>query len=270
MNLKQGLLILVVGCLVPAAVMAQAPSTAQTAKGPVLLPGEGLAVGMKDSQAFYGVAEQEFPMGALAELVWLRTEGEEWAVRDLRYKCTGELAGAFCGKRDGHGKVDIAKAMQSGCDLAFLAWSRWSMQRWEQESGEGSARVRLEEAFRPFLGRRMPSGDGPLALDLQWVGTGQLLRTSPKAMLQWLMDPLNEGFNEQAMRFLRPVGGLFSKQGVDWWMKTGTVPTPNEPGAASAWVAGSDGFRYAVLHLPKSHGQAEDLARFKALMEIKK
>jgi hypothetical protein len=269
-NLNAFAFVLAMGLMPLGAAWAQTPSAPHAAKGPELFPGEGLAIGMGERQAFYGASDQESPMGTLAELVWLRTEGEEWAARDHRYKCTGEMAGLRCGKREGHGKVDLAKAMQQGCDLAFLAWARWSMQRWDQESGEGSARVRLEEAFRSFLGRRMPKGDGPLTLDLEWVGAGQLLRTSPKAMLLWLMDPLNEGFNEQAMRFLRPVGGLFSKQGVDWWMKTGTMPSSAEPGAASAWVAGSDGMRYAVLYLPKSHGQAEDLARFKALMDIKK
>jgi hypothetical protein len=253
--------------LLPAALLAQAP---EAPKGPVLEPGEGLAIGQGERTACFGEAEREFPMGSLAKLVWLRAEGQEWAAVDARFKCTGDLNGIPCWKKEGHGKVDLAKALQESCNLAFLTWARWSMQRWTQESGEGSARSRLEEAFRPFLGNRMPAGDSLPVLDQAWIGDGQLLRTSPKAMLAWMMDPVNYGLSEQAMRYLRPVGGLLSRPGESWWMKTGTAPVPGEPGATSAWVAGSDGERYAVLHLPRGRGKAEGLARFKALMGIKK
>lgn len=255
-----------------AALQGQAP---EASKSPLLEPGEGLAIGMRDDQtfqdkqAYFGEAEREHPMGSLAKLVWLRLEGTEWAARDLRFQCKGELSGIPCWKREGHGKVDLAKALQDSCNLAFLAWGRWSMQRWTQESGEGSARVRLEEGFMPFLGDRMPQGEGPLVLDQAWVGDGHLLRTSPKAMLLWLMDPVNAGVSDEAMRYLRPVAGLFSSSGTDWWMKTGTAPVPGDPSATSAWVAGSNGRQFAVLHLPRGRGKAEGLARFKALMGIK-
>jgi hypothetical protein len=252
--------------LLTAGLSAQAPAP----QGPQLEPGEGLAIGQGEQTAFYGEADREYPMGSLAKLVWLRMEGTEWAAIDARFTCTGELNGVHCWKREGHGKVDLGKALLESCNLAFLAWARWSVQRWSRESGEGSARVRIEEGFRPFLGNRMPAGDTLPQLGPEWIGDGTLLRTSPKAMLAWLMDPLNEGLSDQAMRYLRPVRGLFSRSGEDWWMKTGTAPVPGDPGATSAWVAGSDGVRYAVLHLPRGRGKAEGQARFKALMGIKK
>ena len=52
-----------------------------------------------------------------------------------------------------------------------------------------------------------------------------------------------------------------------WWMKTGTAPTRHR-GSTCAWVAGSDGTRTAVLHLPTGRGKAEGLARFHQLLGI--
>jgi hypothetical protein len=51
-------------------------------------------------------------------------------------------------------------------------------------------------------------------------------------------------------------------------MKTGTAPVISDPSATSAWVVGSNGRVFAVLHLPRGRGKAEGLARFQALMGI--
>lgn len=207
-------------------------------------------------------------MGSLAKLVWLRIEGTEWGARDLRFTCKGSFEGLPCWKREGHGRVNLSKALQESCNLAFLVWARMSVQRWAQESGEGSVAVRLEEAFRPFLGNRMPViPDGTVPqLGLEWVGDGTLLRTSPSAMLAWLEEPAQEGLHQACLRHL---GNILQDPIGSWWIKTGTAPVIGDPGATSAWVVGGNGLGFAVLHLPRGRGKAEGTARFKAVMGLK-
>ena len=232
-----------------------------------LEPGEGLALGpFKDGDKKHGEADREFPMGSLAKLVWLRLEGTEWAARDVRFVCKGSWEGVPCWKREGHGKVDLGKALQESCNLAFLAWARMSVQRWAEESGEGSVSVRLEEAFRPFLGNRMPGGDGVPKLDQAWVGDGALLRTTPTAMLAWMEEPAQEGLHSLCLRYL---GNILQDPIGSWWIKTGTAPVIGDPGATSAWVVGGNGMGFAVLHLPRGRGKAEGVARFKAVMGLR-
>lgn len=232
-----------------------------------LEPGEGLALGpFRDGDKRHGEADREHPMGSLAKLVWLRVEGPEWAARDLRFTCKGTWEGVPCWKREGHGRVDLAKALQESCNLAFLAWARMSVQRWAQESGEGSVPVRLEEAFRPFLGNRMPVMEGLPVLGREWVGDGTLLRTSPAAMLAWMEDPGQEGLHQVCLRYL---GSILQDPIGSWWVKTGTAPVIGEPGATSAWVVGGNGLGFAVIHLPRGRGKAEGVARFRAVMGFK-
>jgi hypothetical protein len=242
--------------------------TAQSAFVPQLQPGEGLAVAGPDGVVqLFGEARKEGPMGSIAKLVWLRLEGDDWASQDLVYKCTGQMGPYHCWQPKGHGKVDLAKATQESCNLAYLAWAQMSVDRWKREIGEGAGRARFEETFGPFLGDRLPPGDTLPAMTPEWVGDGTLLRTSPEAMLKWLLDPSQELLLHRCRRLLL---SAFTEQFKDraWWMKTGTAAVLSDPSATAAWVVGSNGPVIAVLHLPRGRGKAEGLARFQAVMGL--
>lgn len=256
-HLCLGLLLTVPGLAQPAPAFA-----------PQLLPGEGLAVaGPEGVLQLFGEAKKEAPMGSLAKLVWLRLEGQEWLAQEVVFRCTGQAGSTSCWLPKGHGKVDLAKATRESCNLAYLAWARLSVERWKKYLGEGAGRARFEEGFGPFLGNRLPPGDTIPEVTPEWVGDGELLRTSPEAMLQWLLDPSQYQLQSLCRRLLL---SAFAEQFKPeaWWMKTGTAPVPSDPSATSAWVVGSDGRTIAVLHLPRGRGKAEGLARFQALMGI--
>ncbi|HJW09183.1 MAG TPA: hypothetical protein VJ483_06080 [Holophagaceae bacterium] len=225
-------------------------------------PGEALAVQDGHGRvSLQGEARREWPMGSLAKLVWLRLGGSEWERRDLRFPCTGTWQGMRCWNREGHGDVDFSKALRDSCNLAFLAWARELVSTWARRDGEAAARARLEAAFRPFLGDRMPAGEGLPLLGTEWVGAGDLLRVTPAAMLAWLAEPTQAPVRTLCRRHL----GDVDLKG--WWIKTGTGAVEDDADATSAWAAGSDGARVMVLHLPRGRGKAEGLARFKALAE---
>lgn len=233
---------------------------------PQILPGEALAISVNEEPAkYYGEASREHPMGSLAKLVWLRLEGEEWAASGLEFKCTGTAGSDTCWLKKGHGRLDLQKALQQSCNLAFLNWARLSAEEWKRYMGEGVGRLHLEEGFRPFLGSRLPPGDTLPPLTPAWVGDGDLLRTSPEAMLQWLMDPTQTSMISTCRRYLAVRIG----KDESWWVKTGTAPVVGEPGATSAWVAGGNGQIMAVLHLPRGKGKVEGLERFQQVMGLK-
>jgi len=96
---------------------------------------------------------------------------------------------------------------------------------------------------------------------------GDLLRTTPEALLKWLQDPAQ---GELLYRCRRLLLGFLTEtyQENAWWMKVGTAPVPGEPGAAAGWVVGSNGYYTVVLHLPKGAGKAECRERFQKLMGI--
>jgi hypothetical protein len=243
------------------ALAAQAPS-------PVLLPGEGLAIAGSDGQVHtFGEASRETPMGSLAKLVWLRLVGDEWAAQDVLFKCTGTAGPYKCWLAKGHGKVDLAKATQESCNLAYLAWSTQSLLQWQVDLGEGAARAQIEGVFGPFLGNRLPPGERLPKPGPEWIGDGDLLRTSPEAMLKWLLDPAQDELLRRCRRLLLNFYDE-SERPDAWWMKTGTAPVPSDPAITSAWVAGSNGQVTAVLRLPQGRGKAEGLARFKAILGI--
>ena len=243
------------GFRLPAAALLAASLTAQTR----LQPGEAMALRGPAGVVLQGEAQREWPMGSLAKLVWLKLAGEEWERRGVRFRCTGAWQGIPCWNREGHGEEDLLGALRDSCNLAFLAWARETVARWKTEQGEAAARARLEAAFRPFLGDRLPPGDGLPTLDAGWVGDGQLLRTSPSAMAAWLADPAQVGVRARCARMLADEGLR------GWWIKTGTGAVLADPTATSAWCAGSDGPRILVLHLPRGHGKVEGLARFRAV-----
>ena len=164
--------------------------------------------------------------------------------------------------------MDLAKALQESCNLAFLAWGQASVQWWLRDYGEGAARARLEDAFGPFLGNRMPPGEGLPDITPAWVGDGDLLRTSPEAMLRWLMDPAQD----QTVRMARRLLLSFKQIQLQARHVGGSRPAPprcpRTRGATSAWAAGSNGQITAVLHLPRGKGKADGLARFRAILMI--
>lgn len=262
MSIRSCLILVFVCVLAGAAPAPQAPALAP------LLPGEGLAVAATDGTVYsYGEAGKEAPMGSLAKLVWIGLEGIEWGAMGVQFNCTGQWQGHACWLRKGHGKVDLAKALQESCNLAFLAWGQMSAHRWMDDYGDGAARARLEDAFYPFLGNRMPPGEGLPPLGPAWVGDGDLLRTSPETMVRWLIDPGQDQAVHIAKRLLM---GFFATvtPGNTWWIKTGTAPVPGEPGATSAWAAGGNGLVTAVLHLPRGKGKADGLERFRTILQL--
>ncbi|MBK9796307.1 MAG: hypothetical protein IPP58_07390 [Holophagaceae bacterium] len=230
---------LLAGCLATLVLAAQ-PAPAVTE--PALKPGEGFAITLGDGEVrAYGEARKEAPMGSLAKLVWLRLEGSDWASRSVQFRCKGSVGPFVCWNREGHGRVDLGRALQESCNLAFLVWIADAQATWRTDYGEAAGRVRMEAVFMPFLGRRLPPGEALPPLTAAWVGDGDLLRTSPDAFLRWLMEPEQSEVVTFGKRFLAgswvEVKELFGKEG--WWFKTGTAPVPGEPAATSAWVAGA-------------------------------
>ncbi len=261
---------LLVGALFALALplLAQGPIAASKLETPVLLPGEGLAVAGPDGVIHtYGEATRETPMGSLAKLLWMRLEGDEWSSLGVEFKCTGAWNGHRCWLAKGHGRVDLSKALQESCNLAFLAWVQMSAERWRRYYGEGVARVRLDEVFGPFAGNRLKAGDGLPEFGPEWIGDGDLLRTSPEAMLGWMLDPHQEQTIGSCRRHLLGFVGSMIKN-LPWWAKTGTAPVPGAPGETYAWVAGSNELITCVLRLPRGKGRADGLARFRSLMKI--
>ncbi len=241
---------------------------AKSVPAPPLLPGEALALAGPDGTIYtFGDTTREEPMGSLAKLVWIKLEGMQWEAMGVMFDCKGEWQGCKCWLPKGHGKVDLAKALQENCDLAFLAWGQMSAQIWLHDYGDGAARVRLEDTFGPFLGNRMPPGEGLPEITSAWVGYGDLLRTSTEGMLAWLMDPAQD----QALRAYRRLLLSFKQSTYNpnaWWIKTGTAPVLADPGSASGWAVGGNGQVLAVLHLPQVKGKDDGLERFRAILNI--
>jgi len=261
---------LLVALLATVVVMAQPAPPPM--KPPVLLPGEGFAISRGDGDFHaYGEASREAPMGSLAKLVWMRLEGSEWASRNVQYRCKGKDGAFTCWNREGHGRMNLGGALRDSCNLAFLCWIGESQVRWKAEYGEAVARVRMEEVFGPFLGRRLPPGEALPPLTAAWVGDGDLLRTSPEAFLRWLMEPDKEEVAMFGKRFLAgsmvAFNDLFGNE--KWWFKTGTAPVPGDPTATSAWVAGGIGSTLVVLHLPRGRGKQEGLVRLREILGLK-
>lgn len=251
--------------LLAAAALPAAPPKPKP-PAPALLPGEVLAISDPDRTVWtYGDAAGEGPMGDLAGLVWAKLEGDAWLSEDLHFKCSGAAGPFRCTAPKGHGRVDLGQALQGGCRLAFLAWGHYSADRWKVDYGEGAARARLEEAFTPFLGRRMPPGTDLPELNLAWFGEGDLLRTSPEAFLRWLADPAQE----EAVRLFRRVSlnafqDLF--RSGQWWIVPAVSAVPGVPGGTQAWAVGGNQLVLAVLRLPPGSTAPAALKRFRDVM----
>lgn len=260
-------LALVFACTLLCAQPAAPP--AARAMMPPLQPGESLAVAGPDGvvHLFGPDPSLESPMGSLAKLVWIKLEGMEWASMDVRFNCTGTWQGYHCWNPKGHGKEDLALALQNSCNLAFLCWGQYSANQWRQDYGDGAGRARLEDAFGPFLGNRMPPGETIPPITPDWVGDGPLLRTSPEAMLNWLLDPAQDETLRRVKRLLIPYD-YFDKHPDAWWIKTGTAPVLGAEGATCAWAAGGNGQITAVLRLPRGRGKEDGLNRFRTIMMV--
>ncbi|WP_306591839.1 hypothetical protein [Geothrix sp. 21YS21S-4] len=247
---------------------AVAQTVAPPVPAPTLKAGEGLAIALgEDEVRTYGAARTEAPMGDLAKLVWMKLEGADWSARGVRFRCGGAPA---CREPKGHGRVDLAGALQRDCDAAFLAWIGESSTQNTELYGPEGARLRVDEAFGPFLGRRLPPGDRLPALTAAWVGRGDLLRTSPEAFLRWLMEPDRTEVVTFGRRYLAgfwvEVKDLLGKEG--WWFKTATAPIPGDPSRTSAWVAGGRGPILVVLHVPEGRGEREGMARIREILGL--
>ncbi len=231
---------------------------------PILNPGEGLALGsFRDGLKSFGEGDTPHDLGLLARILWTRLQGTEWEARGYSFRCTGVLEGQTCSNPRGHGRVDLGKALREGCDLAFLAWIRATVDGWTRESGEGSSRARLEEAFRPFLGARMMKGEGPPPLDRAWVGRDGLLQASPRGFLTWAIEPNQEGLAQQGRRYF---GSLIQDPIGEWWFAAEPERGVEAPGT---WVYGSDGANHALLWIPAPLDRPRAVARFKAVLGLR-
>lgn len=251
--------------LAATALLAAAPPK-RTPPPPPLLPGEALTLVGPDQEVYrYGDTATEGPMGGLSHLVWVQLEGDGWASADMQFKCTGTMGPFHCSEPKGHGRVDLPKAMQAGCNLAFLAWAHYTAQRWQLDYGDGPARARLMEAFGPFLGRRAPEGEEVPELTMAWFGEGDLLRTSPDALLRWLMDPAQEAAVRLFRRcLLNFYDETFRKNA--WWVDAELTPVPDAPGKSQGWAVGGNELVLAVLRLPPGTTRQDAQNRFLAIM----
>jgi hypothetical protein len=255
------------GLLAAAALWGAPPKAAPPA--PPLLPGEALVLAGPDLEVYrYGDAAAESPMGTLSQLLWVRLEGDAWASESLDFKCKGAVGPFLCSEPKGHGRVDLAAALQKGCTLSFMAWSRMSLARWTDLYGEGAARARMLDVFQPFLGWRMPAGGGQDIPELTpaWFGEGDMLRTSPEALLRWLIDPAQEEVVRLYRRLLLSFYDETFKENV-WWFD---VAAPGPPGATQGWAVGGNGVVVAVLRLPPGSTKDQARARFLTVMVGKK
>jgi hypothetical protein len=236
---------------------------------PALLPGEALVLAGPDREVFrYGDAATESPMGTLSQLLWVRLEGDAWASEALDFKCRGTVGPFTCSEAKGHGRVDLAGALQRGCTLSFMAWSRMSLARWADLYGEGAARARMLEVFQPFLGWRMPAGGGQDVPELTpaWFGEGDMLRTSPDALLNWLIDPAQEEVVRLYRRLLLSFYDETFKENA-WWF---AVAAPGAPATAQGWAVGGNGVVVVVLRLPPGTTRDQARTRFQTIMVGKK
>ena len=206
---------------------------------PQLEPGEGLAVADPEGNIqLFGEASKEAPMGSLAKLVWLRLEGDDWASLDVTYRCTGTAGPYHCWQPSGHGKVDLAKATQESCNLAYLAWAQMSVERWRRGYGEGAGRARLEEAFAPFLGNRLPAGENIPEMT-PVLDRGRRSAADQPGGHGALAEGSEPGAAPGPARRLL-LGTFTSTFRTDvWWMKTGTAPRPLRSRDHQRLVAGA-------------------------------
>ncbi|HJU83385.1 MAG TPA: hypothetical protein VJ600_04175 [Holophagaceae bacterium] len=225
--------------------------------GPKLRPGEALVVADPDGKiTVQGEAAVEHPVGALAEIIWLKVAGAEWAGYDVYYVCSDPA----CQPPKGHGRVDMKKALHDGCDAAFLYWANFVREDWIRVDGDGVTRMNLKSAFGPFLGDRFKD-EGPVPqFDAPWIGRGELLRASPSGFMAWYMDAQNSDVRTRIRELLGGFfHGIFDRK--TWWFKAA-------PSSAGTWVLGSDGKSAALLYLPTPETNSTAMERLRTLLGL--
>lgn len=232
--------------------------------GPLALgPGEGLAVASAEKGVrLLGACREEGPLGDLACLPWLRLEGYVWSSGKVTYACKGSQEGIACTSPKGHGRVDIREALERNCRLALLAWINRSSAGWSRMEGPAVARLKIQEAFGPFLGDRMPGGEGMPSFGPEWAGEGSLLRASPESLARWLADPAQETVESMFRRY----GAGFFEGDVGAYAGWVYVGRAGSGPSIRTWVAGGQRGWAAVLRVPGDPGRAEALRRFRELL----
>lgn len=229
----------------------------------LLKPGEGLAVASPGTELrLAGEAKREGPLGDLACLPWLRLEGFSWSSGKLTYACRGSLQGIGCTTAKGHGRVDVREALEGNCRLALLGWINHSAAGWAKMEGPVAARLKIQEVFEPFLGRRMPAGEEMPQFGPEWAGEGDLLRASPESLARWLADASQESADSMFRRY----GAGFFEGDVGSYAGWAYVGCAARGPEVCTWVAGGQRGRAAVLRIPGAPGRTEALRRFRELL----
>lgn len=250
------------------------PATTAAQQGPRLLEGETLAVALPDGNVkSYGTDQTLTPMAGLAKFLWLRLEGDEWGAMGVQFKCKGEEASAQChlvkdrkGRVKGHGRLDLAQALQSDCDEAFLAWTRMSTLRALRIYGEGAQQARMAEVFGTFYKGKGLAGELGLP-GMEWLGQGQDLQTHPAHFLAWFIAPQQEELTNRCRKLLLGFfGSLAREQG--WWYFPTEVRARESGQIEGTWVLGTNGQISALLRLPKGKNREEGLSRFKTVLGL--
>jgi hypothetical protein len=166
--------------------------------------------------------------------------------------------------------VDLCAAVQQGCDRALLAWAAASLAQWQEQLGGAEARLQLLDAFDPFLDDRRPRGEALPVLTPAWVGRGNLLQASPATLAAWLQDPGQLDVLTKLQRYGRGASGdLKFLAGLEGWWILAATAAGDGPSGSRVWVVAGRGDLLVVLRLPAGQGEAEGVARLKAILDQK-
>lgn len=232
------------------------PALGQT---PQLKPGEAfLTLDADGKPKTWGDVKTPHPLGQMAELVWLKSAGADWAGLDVYWDCKNP----GCQPPKGHGRVDLRKAFRLDCMDAFLYWANWERKEWVEQQGEGVTRMQVMADFGPFLGDRVPK-EGPLPeFTPDWLGNGNLLQASPEQFITWAAMPENQGVLTMCREFL---SGFFAVtfDSRKWWFKPAV-------GSQGTWVLAGDGQSVALLFISMPETPKDAVQRMKEIMGVGK
>jgi hypothetical protein len=227
------------------------------AQTPQLKPGEAFLTLDADGKSHaWGDTKTPRPLGQMAELVWLKVAGADWASVDVYWDCKNPA----CQPPKGHGRVDLRKAFRQDCLDAFLYWASWERKEWVDQQGEGITRMQVMSAFGPFLGDRVPK-EGPLPeFTPDWLGYGDLLQASPEQFLAWAGMTENQGVLTMCREFLK---GFFAVtfDSRKWWFKPAVC-------SQGTWVIAGDGQSVALLFISMPETPKDAIARMKEIMGV--
>ena len=171
-----------------------------------------------------------------------------------------DLGPFHCWQPKGHGRVDLAKALQASCNLAFLAWATHRPSGGSGTTAKARPGPGCWTPFGPFLGRRMPDAEG--IRNWTWPGwaKGTCCAPAPKALLRWLIGPRPGRVPALYRRLLLSFYDETLQENA-WWVRRGARPCPAAR-RHPAWAVGGNGPVIAVLRLPAGHTRAGPEARF--------